>query len=131
MSVDEKTNIFKRTWDRFLNAGVRELVPEKDLQKVFYDQIRTKLVVDKALEASKCLYENQETSSAIYVDGYVAGHVEGRWELEERVRELEQIIRDLLDRIERNGGLGEYKGGQAFIVNKALKALHPEKGEED
>ncbi len=32
-------------------------------------------------------------------------------------------IKDLLDRIDRNGGIGEYKGGPAFAVKRAREAL--------
>ena len=43
--------------------------------------------------------------------------------------EATKIIAALLDRIERNGGLGEYKGGSVFIVRQAKAFLHKLKEE--
>lgn len=32
---------------------------------------------------------------------------------------LKSIIKDLVERIDLNGGIGEYKGGKAFIMQEA------------
>lgn len=36
---------------------------------------------------------------------------------------LVTALRDLLARVERNGGLGEYHGGPVFVVQRARDAL--------
>lgn len=36
---------------------------------------------------------------------------------------LRKIIKDLVERIDLNGGIGDYKGGKAFIMQKAREAL--------
>jgi hypothetical protein len=43
--------------------------------------------------------------------------------LRERERELVEALRDLLDRVDRNGGLGEYKGGVPFATKTARELL--------
>jgi hypothetical protein len=37
--------------------------------------------------------------------------------------ELVEVLTDLLERVDRNGGIGEYKGGPAFVVGKARALL--------
>ena len=39
---------------------------------------------------------------------------------------LLEVLRNLLERVDRNGGLGEYKGGKAFAVSDARAALNQE-----
>lgn len=50
----------------------------------------------------------------------------------ERVRaaELVELGNRLLERIDHNGGIGEYKGGPAFVVEPFRKALKNYLGEE-
>ncbi len=43
--------------------------------------------------------------------------------LSDAERLLLKAIVDLLDRVERNGGLGEYKGGAPFAEANARKAI--------
>ena len=43
--------------------------------------------------------------------------------------EMYEALEGLLERVERNGGIGEYQGGPAFVVMKAKAALAKAKGE--
>jgi hypothetical protein len=43
----------------------------------------------------------------------------------DRIEKLEGALTKLLDRVDRNGGLGEYKGGPPFVVSEARAALNP------
>ncbi len=38
-------------------------------------------------------------------------------------KRLRKALTDLVDRVERNGGLGEYNGGRAFALSQARAAL--------
>ncbi len=40
-----------------------------------------------------------------------------------RATELEAALRDLIDRIDRHGGLGEYKGGMPFALMNARRLI--------
>lgn len=36
---------------------------------------------------------------------------------------LVTALHDLLDRVKRNGGIGEYRGGPVFVIKRAEEAL--------
>jgi acetyl esterase/lipase len=46
-----------------------------------------------------------------------------RDQLRSQNAELVEALRDLLERVDRNGGIGEYKGGPAFVTGKARALL--------
>jgi hypothetical protein len=43
--------------------------------------------------------------------------------------DLLEALKNLLDRVERNGGIGEYKGGPAFVVKAAKSAIAKAEGQ--
>lgn len=43
--------------------------------------------------------------------------------------ELLEVLERLIERIDINGGLGEYKGGKAFILDDARNIIRKAKGE--
>jgi hypothetical protein len=55
---------------------------------------------------------------------FIAGQMRSAIQRErEKNAILLEALRDLLNRVERNGGLGEYTGGPAFAVQNAKNAI--------
>ena len=58
-----------------------------------------------------------------------AGHMEQRALAAERDAErLREALQALVDRIDHNGGIGEYRGGHAFVMRNAKAALSAREG---
>ncbi len=43
--------------------------------------------------------------------------------LKARIEALETALRNLIIRVDMNGGIGEYKGGPAFVMKRARELL--------
>lgn len=55
----------------------------------------------------------------VYSEFIAAANPQVIIELLDRIEKAETALRDLLQRVDINGGLGEYKGGPAFAVKNA------------
>lgn len=62
-----------------------------------------------------------KSDRATYGDGWVDAVLSSAFE--DRLRTADAVLEALVDRVKRNGGLGEYAGGKAFALGDARAYL--------